>query len=75
MLEALIPYLSTGATGLVIAAVLRWGVKIDQALSAQNLATEKLIVRLDGHEKLDDERYEVVRTLMAQSLASNGRPG
>lgn len=70
MLEALIPYLSTGATGLVIAVVLRWGMKVDQALSAQNVATEKLIVRLDGHERLDDERFQAIRDVLAQ----NGRP-
>jgi hypothetical protein len=70
--ELLVTYLPTGAVGLVIAVLFRWGRKVDQALAAQNTATERLIERMDGHERLDDERYEVVRVLMEQSLASNG---
>jgi hypothetical protein len=74
MLEALIPYLSSSVTVIVIGAVLRWGTKIDRALTAQNLATEKLIVRLDGHEELDDARFAAVRELINAAIASNGRP-
>lgn len=71
MLEALVPYLSGGGMGVVILALGRWGIKIDRALATQNLVTEKLIVRLDGHEQLDDARFQAIRDI----LASNGRPG
>lgn len=71
MLEELVPYLSGSGLGAVLFVLGRWGIKIDKALSAQNLATEKLIVRLDGHEQLDDARFAAIRDI----LASNGRPG
>ena len=75
MLEAMIPYVQPGTAALVVAVLVRWGLKVDKALATQNTATERLIERISGHEKLDDARFEALHRLIDQTLASNGRPG
>lgn len=43
---------------LLIAAVFRWGWKIDRGLTDSVKAAELLRVRIEAHETLDDVRFE-----------------
>ena len=52
----------TGAGFITVAGgLIRWGLKVDKGLAATVKSTELLAEKLNGHERLGDERHQALR--------------
>jgi hypothetical protein len=74
---SLITYVVGALVVSILVALVRWALKIDRGLSNTVKSAATLVTRLDGHERLDDERHAATEVAIARlydmALASKDR--